>query len=901
LTVSAISLADWNDGQSAKWIQLPDLSMTGMDVRDWQDTFIPANSRTLADDWKCWVTGAITNIHIWGSWKNDDVPEQHAGVSFVLAIHADIPAGVDGIPYSRPGAVLWTQTFAPGAYQWRVWQADINEWWHDPYEPNFSFFPGDHICFQYNFPVLENVFEQQGTYEKPVIYWLEVQAILPLPLPMQPGFEFGWKTSTNHWNDCAVFATAPAPHTGSDWQRILTPPLHQEPGQIVDLAFVIQGEEPPPPVIPEGFKWLQPPDLSTNGFDVACQQDPPILLADDFACTNRAAITNIIVWGSWTNDFLPVLEGRASPSNTTFTLSFHADRPKGTVWPWSIPGPALWIKTFAPGTFTVTKDSIDNLSEGWYDPATSNWAPNADWTCWRYEFPVDTAHAFVQTGTVANPVIYWLDVQAQPHDETQKARFGWKSTPPNYRWNDDACWTPNPETYNGIFWYDMHYPASHPYHELPNNSFDLAFALQDGPEEFYDFGDAPENAWSPGGVLLNYPVTLANNGAYHTLNAGTLLGAIVDPETDGQPTLLANGDDINPLLAPDDEDGVLFTTGLYAGMPAGIQVTTVGAGFLSAWLDVNQNGNWGDAFDRVITDLWLAGGVTNVVFNVPPTPPTLSGNTYMRFRFSSIAGLSPQGSAPDGEVEDYHVPIEVEEEQLDFGDAPATYPTLLPNGARHVIDPRFLLGVTIDAEANGQPSPDALLDDMTGMPPDEDGVLFTQNLVRGSNVLFKVTASTNGYLSVWLDSNRSGNWENPGERLVNAASVTGGVNDILVAVPSAATLGRSFLRFRYTSLPGAITPWGGLPNGEVEDYAGTIYQAVVQGSIVITNMLATQNVAHIWWRASNDTETLMLICSNLASNVWTSVGAPSTARHYQDDTTAVTARFYRITAPFSAP
>jgi hypothetical protein len=58
---------------------------------------------------------------------------------------------------------------------------------------------------------------------------------------------------------------------------------------------------------------------------------------------------------------------------------------------------------------------------------------------------------------------------------------------------------------------------------------------------------------------------------------------------------------------------------------------------------------------------------------------------------------------------------------LDFGDAPATYPTLLPDGARHVIGGPSL-GNAPDAEFDGHPSADALGDDTSGESDDEDGV-----------------------------------------------------------------------------------------------------------------------------------------------------------------------------------
>jgi len=64
-------------------------------------------------------------------------------------------------------------------------------------------------------------------------------------------------------------------------------------------------------------------------------------------------------------------------------------------------------------------------------------------------------------------------------------------------------------------------------------------------------------------------------------------------------------------------------------------------------------------------------------------------------------------------------------ENIDFGDAPAPYPTLSANsGAQHSIVAGFHLGSTVDADGDGQPNADATLDDTTGTPDDEDGVVF---------------------------------------------------------------------------------------------------------------------------------------------------------------------------------
>ena len=73
-----------------------------------------------------------------------------------------------------------------------------------------------------------------------------------------------------------------------------------------------------------------------------------------------------------------------------------------------------------------------------------------------------------------------------------------------------------------------------------------------------DWGDAPSS----------YGTDLGMNGARHGLvDGGPRLGALVDGEVDGLPTIGADGDDRSGFS---DEDGVTFLTPLVPGMPAEI-------------------------------------------------------------------------------------------------------------------------------------------------------------------------------------------------------------------------------------------------------------------------------------------------------------------------------------------
>ena len=105
-------------------------------------------------------------------------------------------------------------------------------------------------------------------------------------------------------------------------------------------------------------------------------------------------------------------------------------------------------------------------------------------------------------------------------------------------------------------------------------------------------------------------------------------------------------------------DGVIFPSPLMPGMLAEIQVTGTAGACLAAWLDFNGNGVF-DPGERITPEegFILTGGDDILTVLVPGDAAT--GLTYSRFRVSSDCGdiVEPTGEAPDGEVEDYVVPL----------------------------------------------------------------------------------------------------------------------------------------------------------------------------------------------------------------------------------------------------
>lgn len=435
------ALAHWPNTNATKWVQFPD--RRGLDVLVAQPG-PTAQPIILADDFLCKQQGPITDIHLWTSWLGD---QPTWTFPITLSIWSD--AAATPTTPSHPGAQLWTQSFAPGKFAARVWSSGQEQFWNPDPWPQGAILGPDFQIWQYNF-YPTNPFVQQGTPQVPVVYWLAVTAgTNQVP--------FGWKTSTNHWNDDAVVG-----HLGPngtpllDWQDLRDP--RSLALKSLDLAFALTTgpliTNPPP-----ANKWAQYPD-PFFGLDVNATF--PNIVADDFLCTAAGIITNVQVWASYFNNNGP-------DPGASFMLAFWTDVPGGTANTgtntFSHPGQMICSNWFGPGEYTVTADGTGN--EFFYDPDTGQMTPEQQ--IFRYDFK--PKNPCCQKGSTNNPVVYWLSVHAQ--SSNPGFLFGWKTS--TNHWNDD-----------GVFghvtaaggpagdWHDLRDPRT-------GQSLDLAFVLQNGP------------------------------------------------------------------------------------------------------------------------------------------------------------------------------------------------------------------------------------------------------------------------------------------------------------------------------------------------------------------------------------------------------------------------------------
>ncbi|HET9032115.1 MAG TPA: GEVED domain-containing protein [Dokdonella sp.] len=351
-----------------------------------------------------------------------------------------------------------------------------------------------------------------------------------------------------------------------------------------------------------------------------------------------------------------------------------------------------------------------------------------------------------------------------------------------------------------------------------------------------DLGDLPDS----------FGTLIASNGPVHPLINALRLGAAVDAEVDGQPSVAADGDDNS---GTDDEDGVTVADLThFIGAPGNVRVNynNPNPGAASAricgFIDYNGDGSFG-AGESATLDVDNGSGTATLAFGT--VPAGFTGSTYARFRISSDVGAacSPIGPASDGEVEDYVAEVL---DAVDFGDLPDTaagigagnYETLLANnGPRHVLRPGLRLGACVDAEVDGQPNALATGDDLGAgtltngtcavANDDEDAVdpaslaFFTGAPVNVS-VLATNTVGSPATLCGFIDLNGDGDFADASEAA--SVSVPNGSNNVSfplsfgVAPPG--TVAAGYARFRL-STSATCSADGPAVDGEVEDYAFT--------------------------------------------------------------------------------
>ena len=224
--------------------------------------------------------------------------------------------------------------------------------------------------------------------------------------------------------------------------------------------------------------------------------------------------------------------------------------------------------------------------------------------------------------------------------------------------------------------------------------------------------------------------------------------------------------------------------------------------------DIGVTGTFGAAYFDVDANLYLSSNRDGNVYKV-----AIDSGSYQ----AELFAIGPSSSVNDGARCALAPVVDEPNTDIDYGDAPNSYGTLLKdNGARHglLADPDLYLGSSVDGESDGKPLP--LSDDEADRSDDEDGIQFATALQVGEKAVVMVEASKAGIISAWMDSNQNGVFDN-GELIIANKAVVAGKQAIYITIPQTAKVGLTWARFRLSSSAG-MQPTGGVSDGEVEDY-----------------------------------------------------------------------------------
>ncbi|WP_394248209.1 DUF6701 domain-containing protein [Vibrio profundi] len=203
-----------------------------------------------------------------------------------------------------------------------------------------------------------------------------------------------------------------------------------------------------------------------------------------------------------------------------------------------------------------------------------------------------------------------------------------------------------------------------------------------GQSEF-DYGDAPNEDLGTGWETTTFPVMKADNGARHGVVDGIALvpdswASTVfhnSSESDGQPSRFADADnsddgvefnsnnsEVNQSSLPVLVTGYIDAQGNEQNFNNEIVVRASAAGYVSIWLDKNQDGSWSEfernrlpVSEKIVDREPVSAGENRFTVNL--SAYDVHGESWVRVRYSTHVGAihEPTGQALDGEVEDYRV------------------------------------------------------------------------------------------------------------------------------------------------------------------------------------------------------------------------------------------------------
>ncbi len=212
--------------EPSKWEQPPDRTVNGVDVGSTNTE----NILTLADDFLCTRTGPITGITVYASWLADSMEPNSL---FFVGLWSDNPTNQSN-PFSKPATLLCEYPMMPGSYTAAPYfTVNPGEWYYDP-ASQFQQANADRMIWKYYFPLSSYLNLCTVTQEEGRVYWVSVQW---RSMEETPAGYWGWKSSSTHYNDDAVWSLdVQDPRT---WQELRYPVGHPYAPNSMDLAFAV--------------------------------------------------------------------------------------------------------------------------------------------------------------------------------------------------------------------------------------------------------------------------------------------------------------------------------------------------------------------------------------------------------------------------------------------------------------------------------------------------------------------------------------------------------------------------------------------------------------------------------------------------------------------------------------
>ncbi|WP_440874260.1 LruC domain-containing protein [Thalassotalea sp. PLHSN55] len=316
------------------------------------------------------------------------------------------------------------------------------------------------------------------------------------------------------------------------------------------------------------------------------------------------------------------------------------------------------------------------------------------------------------------------------------------------------------------------------------------------------------------------PITIANmpdkgfyvgdisvtENAYYLYRPGSALGLYrisLDENSDDYLAMkkIVNGSSLNHAiydLAFHPDNGFAYAVDRWGNL----WKIDVQAGTSEKLSNVGEAGTFGAVYFDVTGNLYISRNGDGHIFRV---------NTNWDYPVAEFFAYGPSSSNNDGARCALAPIVSQDAPTTDFGDAPDSYGSSINNnGARHDVgDGTLFLGESVVSE------PNAYADNGTEVN-DNDGIQFVTGIEAGKTAIVDITASANGFVNAWLDSDKDGEFDTD-EQIITAEAVNAGSNIIAYDVPTWSEPGSTWTRFRLSSQE-SLTAVGGVADGEVEDY-----------------------------------------------------------------------------------